>query len=408
MSQARDILHVDMDAFFVSVERVLDPALRGRPVIVGGDVSERSVVASASYEARRYGVRSAMPMALARRRCPQAVVLRGNFAAYVEFSRRVHEILLRFTPLVQAVSLDDFYLDMTGCRRLYGPPLTAAERTKLTVRAETGLDVSIGAANNKVTAKVASGFAKPNGIVSVLPGCEAAFLRPLPVEKLPGVGPSTAAMLRKFNLRTVADLAHMPRALLERTFGQTGVDLWERANGRDSSPVVPDRGLPRSIGREHTFKEDTLDGKRIHAMLYALTERAARQLREEGLGARRVTVKVRYCNFRTVTAARSLSAPTDQDHLFYEAAQERLERLMTRGLRVRLIGITLSGLHSAVGRQGNLFDEETQRRRNRFYSGLDRLRERFGFHIAHVGPSLRLLPQSGGEEEQPRHGQVVQ
>ena len=395
MARTRDILHVDMDAFFASVEQVLDPRLRGRPVIVGGHADDRSVVASASYEARRYGVRSAMPLARARRLCPDAEFLRGNFDAYGEFSERVHEILLRFTPLVQAVSLDDFYLDMTGCHRLHGRPLTAAERIRLTVHAETGLSVSIGIASNKLVAKVASDFAKPNGVVEVWPGCEEAFLRPLPVEKLPGVGASTAAALHKFNLRTVGDMARIAGDLLQQAFGQAGVALWEHAHGRDSSEVIPETGLPKSISREHTFSRDLIDAEQIRAKLYALTERAARQLREEGLTARRVTVKLRYCDFQTVTAACSLRSPTDRDDLLYDAAREKLKRLMARRLRVRLVGVALSGLALAKGRQGELFAEKEILRRRRFYRGLDALRERFGFDIARVGPPLRGLSGVG-------------
>lgn len=386
----RDILHVDMDAFFASVEQILDPRLQGRPVIVGGNVDDRSVAASASYEARRYGVHSAMPIAQARRLCPHAVFLRGNFRAYGEFSDRVHEILLRFTPSVEVMSLDDFYLDLTGCRRLHGPPLEAAEAIKRTVAEETRLSVSIGVASNKLVAKVASGLAKPNGILHVLTGSEEAFFRPLPVEKLPGVGASTTEALHKFNLTTLGDVAAIPRAMIERAFGVWGAALRQRARGRDDSPVVTKTGPPKSINRDRTFQQDTMDHDEVRAVLYALTERAAHQLREERLLARRVTIKARYADFRTSTAARTLHTPTDMDHCLYEAAVDRLEYLMVRRLRIRLVGVALSGLTPREERQGTLFEERELQRRRRFYRVLDRLRERFGFDIASVGPSLRL------------------
>ena len=320
MAESRDILHVDVDAFFASVEQVLDPRLLGKPVIVGGNPNDRSVVASASYPARAFGVRSAMPIAQARRLCPDAVFLPGNFQAYCEFSERVRKLLLRFAPLVEAASMDDFYLDFTGCRPLHGRPLQAAERMKCAVRAETGLTVTVAVALNKLLAKVASDLAKPDGLIEVRRGCEAAFLRPLPVGRLPGVGPSTEATLRKLNLVTIGQVAEIPPASLERMFGAWGAALGERARGRDDSPVIAEADRPKSIGRESTFSRDTSDRAEVRAMLYSLTERAARQLREEGLLARCVTVKVRYADFQTVTAARTLPTVTDQDKVFYEIA----------------------------------------------------------------------------------------
>ena len=387
MTGNRDILHVDMDAFFASVEQVLDPRLRGKPVIVGGNPNDRSVVASASYPARAFGVRSAMPIAQARRLCPDAVFLPGNFKAYGEFSERVRELLLRFTPVVEAASLDDFYLDFTGCRPLHGRPLEAAERMKATVRAETGLTVTAAVAANKLVAKVASDLAKPDGLLEVWRGCEAAFLRPLPVGRLPGVGPSTEETLRQFNLATIGQVAEIPTASLEQMFGAWGVALGERARGRDDSPVTAEAGRPKSIGRENTFSQDTSDRAEVCAMLYSLTERAARQLREEGLLARCVTVKLRYADFQTVTAARTLPAVTDQDKVFYEIAIEQVERLMARRMRIRLVGVTLSALVPLQERQGDLFAEPEFQRRRRFYRGLDQLRDRFGFDIARVGPA---------------------
>jgi DNA polymerase-4 len=386
MAETRDIVHVDVDAFFASVEQALDRRLTGKAVIVGGNANDRSVVASASYPARAFGVRSGMPLAQARRLCPNAVFLPANFQAYLEFSERVRELLLRFTPLVEAVSLDDFYLDFTGCRPLNGRPFEAAERMKATARAEARLSITAAVAGNKLVARIASDLAKPDGLIEVWRGCEAAFLRPLPVERLPGVGPSAEEALRKLNLLTIGQVAEIPPAALEEMFGAWGAALAERARGRDDSPVIAEAAPPKSIGRESTFPQDTSDRAEVRAMLYSLTERAARQLREEGLLSRCVTVKIRYADFQTVTAARTLPAPADQDKLFYEIALGQVERLMARRMRIRLVGVTLSALAPSQERQGDLFAEAEFQRRRRFYRGLDKLRDRFGFDIARVGP----------------------
>jgi DNA polymerase-4 len=387
MAPERDIFHVDVDAFFASVEQLLDPALRGKAVIVGGDPGERSVVSSASYEARKWGVRSAMPVSQALRLCPEAVRVRGDYRRYVEYSGRIRRVLDRFAPLVEVASLDDFYMDFTGCRRAHGPPMTAAERLRGAVLAEVGLHVSVGIAGGRTVAKIASDLAKPRGVMEVWRGREEAFLRGLPVERLPGVGPSTAESLRRYNITAIGDIARLPRDMMERSFGAGGLALWESARGIDDSPVQPACGAPKSISRETTFARDTSDRAELRAALYSLTEHAARQLREEGLRARRVTVKARYADFTSATACRSLPEPAEEDALFFEAAVERLEYLMgRRRLQIRLVGVALGGLVPGGGRQAGLFEEAGGRRRTRFYQGLDKLRDKFGFDIARVGP----------------------
>jgi len=384
------MLHVDVDAFFASVEQVLNPALMGQPVIVGGRAEDRSVVASASYEARAYGVRVAMPLAAARRLCRDAVFLRGDFDHYNRFSTHVRRVLDRFSPAVEQMSLDDFYVDLAGLERLFGRPVEIAERIKQRVKAETGLNVSMGLAANKVVARVASDYAKPNGIAHVLPGHERAFLRPMSVRKLPGVGPRTAAELEKFNLHTVGDLARIDGALLVRTFGLAGEALSRHANGGGDATIRPAEA-PRSISRETTFEQDTDDRRVVGAMLYYLAERAARQLREEHMHARRVSVRLRYADFRTVERSCTLREGTDQDDEFYRAALGLLQRVYTRRMRIRLVGVCLSGLTTFRLRQARLFTEEASRKRRRFYRSLDGIRRRFGFGAATVGPSLFLL-----------------
>lgn len=393
MDKTRDIFHVDVDAFFASVEQVLRPELRGKPVIVGGDPRDRSVVSAASYEARRYGVHSAMPMAQARRLCPDGIFLRGNFDAYVEYSRRIERILRRYAPRVEAASLDDFYMDFTGCRRLHGEPIEAAEKIKGEIRECTGLNVTIGIASGPAIAKIASELAKPNGILEVRRGREAAFLRNLPVERLPGVGPATMQTLHKYNIQTLGDVARLPPESLRRVFGAWGETLRERALGRDDSEVLSTPAAPKSMGRETTFRVDTDDRGELRATLYDLTEHVARQLREEGFLARRVTVKVRYADFSSGSAAKMLEEAGDRDDDFYKAAVERLEHLLhRRRMRLRLLGVTLSALCPARQRQRGLFEEERSRRKTRFYEGIDKVRRKFGHNIARVGPALRLRP----------------
>lgn len=393
----RTVLHVDVDAFFPSVEQVLNPDLRGKSVIVGGLHTDRSVVASASYEARAFGVKTAMPIAAAYRLCPQAVFLRGNFHQYQAFSDRIEEILLQLSPDVQRVSLDDFYVDLTGTERLHGPAPLAAERFKRRIKEETGLNVSMGVASNRLVAKVASEQAKPNGLAVVRPGCEAAFLRPLGVGELPGVGPKVREALEKLNLRTIGDLARLDPRLLERTFGECGRLLAEYARGRDESVVAP-AGPPKSISRETTFEQDTDDRRTVEAMLFYLLERAAAHLRSLGMQARCVEVKVRYADFETVSRRRTLDRPSDQDAAFFAVARGLLHRLLERRIQVRLVGAGLSGLVQDRRRQTDFLEEKDYRRRARLYAGLDRVRERFGFSAVAVGPSLRMLSKVERDE----------
>jgi len=396
VTEQRDILHVDVDAFFTSVEQHLNPALRGKPVIVGGHPKDRSVVAAASYEARRWGIRSAMPVAQALRLCPRAILVHGDHARYIEYSAHIRKILDHFAPAVEAASLDDFYMDFTGCRPLHGPPIEAAHRLRHAVLRHVGLHVTIGIAANRTVAKIASDLAKPRGIMEIHRGHEAAFLRGLPADRLPGVGPSTAAGLSRYNLTRIGDIAALPRQQMEQAFGPGGGALWELAHGIDPAPVIPQSGPPKSISRETTFPADTADRAQLRATLYALTERAAHQLREERLRARKLTVKVRYADFTPATASRTLPESAQEDALFFQAALERLEHLLQRRrLRIRLLGIALTALTPAAQRQAQLFGATQDARQRRFYQGLDKLRDRFGFDIARVGP----LPPNTAKEQ---------
>ena len=391
------MLHLDMDAFFASVEQVLDPQLKGKPVIVGGHADDRSVVASASYEARRSGVRVAMPLAAARRLCPHGIFLRGSFRHYAEASERIHDILLEFSPAVEAASVDDFYVDLAGLQRLHGPPLGTADRIRRRISRETGLSASIGLGPNKLIARIASARAKPRGMVMVLPGHQRAFLRPMRVSELPGVGPQTQEVLGKFNIHTVGDLAAVEEALLTATFGEPGRALWRCARG-EGDIRVGEPTLPRSISRETTFEQDTDDRRMIRAMLYYLTERAARQLRSLHMHARRVGVKLRYADMKTVVALRALPRPTDQDVEFYSTASALMDRLFTRRLRVRLVGVCLSDLRSGLLRQRDFLQDRRFDKLRRLYAGLDHIRERFGFSAVTAGPALDLLNTTPRDE----------
>ena len=401
-NEGRTILHVDIDAFFASAEQVLNPALAGKAVIVGGDPDERSVVASASYEARAFGVKSAMPLAQAKRLCPQAVFLRGNFHEYSRMSGEMREVFYSFTPDIEMASLDEAYLDLTGCMRMYPSAFATAERIKQAVKRKTGLNVSVGVSTSKLLAKVASDYAKPNGIAYVWPGYEARFLRPLALKELPGVGPRTLERLERYNLRLIGDVQNLSPEALKAALGPAGESLFERAGGIDSGPVE-EALFPKSISRETTFDEDTADRRLMEAMLSYLTERASHKLRMLDMRAKTVSVKMRYSDFSTYHMARSLKEPSHHDADFRQLAFEVFDKLFTRRMRVRLVGVSLSNLVPEAAHQGSLFEEERFRKRERLYRGIDRVRERFGFSALFTGRAVELLPRLDRNE----HGFVL-
>jgi len=375
---ARWILHVDMDAFFASVESVLNPALAGRPVIVCGPVQERSVVSAASYEARRYGVRSAMPASQARRLCPAGVFVQGNHAAYAEFSRRVLAVLRRFAPLVEQTSIDEAYLDITGCEAVRGDPVAVAGAIKKAVKEETGLTCSVGVGPNRLLAKMASGMEKPDGLTVIRTEDVPALLWPLEVGQLHGVGPRTAARLRALGLATVGDLARYPRELLVRGFGALGRYLHDAANGIDDTPVAgPGEGDgARSISRETTFRADIDDPGRLERVLLELSEDVGRRLRKADLLARTVTVKIRKADFTTLTRSRTFRAPTDLTEEVYSAAREAFFAFWRPAMKIRLLGVGVANLETAGAAASSLF-EPTDRLR-RVSRAVDRIKDRYG------------------------------
>ena len=389
------ILHVDLDAFFAAVEQRDRPELRGRPVIVGGAPGARGVVSTASYEARRFGVRSAMPLRTAAALCPEGVFLAVDGAKYRRVSGEVMAILRRFTPSIEQASIDEAFLDVAGSEALFGPAEEIARRIKAAVRDELGLTISVGVASTKLVAKIASDLRKPDGLVTVPAGQEAAFLAPLPIARLWGVGPQTRAALTELGAATIGDLAAIPVDTLVRRLGQHGATLHERALGIDPSPVGGDAAA-RSVSHEHTFGVDTADPETIEATLLALAEGVAERLRGGRVRASTITVKIRDSTFRTVTRQRTLAAPTDLAEPIYRTALE-LARPETRGRRIRLVGVAASGLEEPA--QLALFGEEDPRR-HRAAEATDAIRHRFGDRAVTRARLLRAaLP--GAEDRDP-------
>jgi DNA polymerase IV len=370
----RTILHVDLDAFFAAVEQRDRPELRGKPVIVGGGgPNDRGVVSAASYEARRFGVHSAMPLRQAGRLCPDGIFLPVDGAKYQAASRDVMAVLRRFTPLVEMISIDEAFLDVTGSRKLFGEGEAIGRKIKKAVRDEVRLTISVGVASTKLVAKIASDLRKPDGLVVVPPGEEAAFLAPLPISRLWGVGERTAIALQDYGVRTIGELAALDPQVLTRRFGKHGGALAGRARGEDADPVS-DHADAKSIGHEHTFDVDTADRETIERTLLAMAEGVAGRLRSSGVKAGTITVKIRDSTFHTITRQRTLPAPTDLTDPIWTTALE-LARPEVRGIRVRLLGVTASNLGSPD--QLPLFGDGDDRVR-RTVEAADELRRRFG------------------------------
>jgi DNA polymerase IV len=376
----RTILHCDLDAFYASVEQRDHPEYRGKPVIVGGGPNDRGVVSAASYEARAFGVHSAMPLREAGKRCPHGIFVPGRFEAYEAASDAVMGLFAERTPLVEPISLDEAFLDVTGTAHLFGGPEACARDLKRAVREDVGLVLSVGMASNKLCAKVASDLRKPDGFVIVPRGGEAAFLAPLPLTRLWGVGPKTQQVLEDLGMRTIGDLANADPALLEARLGEHGSTIAARAKGIDEDrDVVADPGDPKSIGHAHTFDRNTLDRAQIESTLLRLAEGVGRRLRRHELRGRTVELQLRVAPFETRTRQRTLAEPTSDDLRIFETARALLrdalaaDRDAGRVSPVRLVGVTMSGL--VGGEQLDLF---TGARMSRLNAALDAVRTRFG------------------------------
>jgi DNA polymerase-4 len=390
------ILHVDMDAFFVSVELLERPELRGKPVIVGGGPNQRGVVTAASYEARKFGVHSAMPLRTAGRLCPHAVYLDSHHAKYSEWSDRVATILAKFSPIVEMVSIDEAYLDLSGTERLHGPPLAAADKLLRTITRDTGLPCSGGLASTRLVAKVASDQAKPRGLLWVVPGSEARFLAPLSVRKIPGIGEVTERALRALRIETVEHLASQPLEKLEKIFGQWGIALYRKARGGDSYEFIID-AEPKSISHNHTFGEDTDDTVALTAMLSHLSQKACKRLREAGLATRTLTLTIRYTGFDTYTRSKTLGEPTQLDADIFAVFQKLFHEHRNPKRKIRLLGVSLGGLTHAA-KQLDLLSPERRAKLEKLTRATDQLRDRFGFGSVQFGGSLRSEDSKPSDE----------
>ena len=367
----RTIVHMDMDCFFVSVSCLMDARLKGKPVLVGGS-SDRGVVAACSYEARAYGIHSAMPMKNAKRLCPEAVIVRGDYEQYSKYSNMVTDIVKESVPLYEKSSIDEFYMDLTGMDRFFGCYQLASELRQRIIK-ETGLPISFGMSPNKTVSKVATDEAKPNNQLKVDFGFEKTFLAPLSVKKIPMIGEKTYHLLRTMGVEKVYTLQQMPVELMAKAFGENGISIWHKANGEDDSPVVP-YNERKSLSSEETFESDTIDVAMIKSLLIKMTEKLAYQLRASNKLTACVTVKIRYSNFDTHTTQCRV-AYTASDHLLIPKVKELFDKLYERRMLIRLVGVRFSHLVGG-GQQINLFEDSEEI--IRLYQAMDKMRQRFG------------------------------
>jgi len=371
LESIRNIVHIDLDSFFVSVECLQNASLKGKPVIIGGG-SDRGVVASCSYEARKFGVHSAMPTRLAMRLCPEALVVRGDYERYSQYSHMVTQIIHEHVPVYEKSSIDEFYIDMTGMDRFFGSYKMATELRQRITR-ETGLPISFGLSKNKTVSKVATGEAKPNGQKQVSYGTEKSFLAPLSIKKIPMVGDKTYDLLRRMGVEKVKTLQQMPPELMETLLGKMGLVIWDKANGIDMSPIVP-YSERKSISKENTFDQDTIDVKMLEATLVSITEELAFSLRTEGKLTSCITVKIRYSDFDTHT--QQVHIPyTSADHMLIPRVKDLFRKLYERRLLIRLIGVRFSALVPG-SYQIHLFEDTEEQ--IRLYQAMDHINQRYG------------------------------
>ena len=387
------IFHIDMDAFFVSVERVLDPSLNGKPVIVGGDPTGRGVVAACSYEARRFGLHSGMAIRTAYNLCPKGIYLRGHYKKYVECSHEVRDILEKKLPVVQQASIDEFYFDFTGCSKIYGQPPVFAANLQKEIDERLSLPCSIGIGSNKTIAKIASDFKKPKGITYVPPGREKEFLAPLPMERMPGIGRKTYPLLYARGFRTVGDLAESSADYLSAALGKFGADLWEKANGFGNDVLTQDHDR-KSISKETTFEEDIVSKQRIELYLFDMCGKVGQSIRKENWQASTISIKLRYSDFETITRAKTLTRSTDDDKIIFETARNLFRSSYTRRVGIRLIGIHLSKLNHFFEQEVLFEDEEAVRKR--MLRAIMKIRDKYGYSAIQIGK----LGDSGARESE--------
>jgi len=380
------ILHVDMDAFFVSVEELEDPSLKGKAVIVGADPDGRGVVAAASYEARKFGVHSAMPIGTAKKLCPHAIFLRGQHHKYGEYSRQIHQIFEEFTPVVEMVSIDEAYLDLTGCERLHGSAFRGADRLIRTIKQRTDLNCSIGLSTSHLISKIASDQAKPHGLLYVLPGCEARFLAPLPIRRMPGIGKVTEPELRSLGIVTIGDLQKTGREKLRERFGKLGEWLYTKSCGLDIEAYQYEEE-PKSISHETTFDANINDREEVERTLSYLAQLVGRRLRDHRLFARTVGLKLRFAPFKTLTRDATLDEPTNLDSLIFSNVLRLFENAWDSKQKIRLVGVRTSNLERAVF-QRSLIDAAQREKLDKVLKAADKVREKFGFDAVQLARSV--------------------
>jgi DNA polymerase-4 len=388
----RTIFHVDMDAFFVSVEELYDPSLKGKAVVVGGQRDERGVVSAASYEARKFGVHSALPLRTAARLCPHAIFVDGHPERYRECSEKVFNVLTAFSPQVEMASIDEAYLDMTGTSRLHGPPLLAAHKLHRRMKDDTQLNCSIGIGSSRLVAKVSSAQAKPNGVLWIVLGEESKFLAPLDVREIPGVGKVMESHLHQLGIKKVGDLARLEDSELEERFGKWGLALAGKARGEDAGgwfdSEVGAGSEAKSISHEHTYNQDTSDPSQLESTLMRLSEMVGRRLREGKFYARTLQLKLRYQDFTTITRAHSLAAPTQLDGEIFEQVRTLFRKNWKPGRQIRLLGVQASSFESQA-EQISLLEGGRQQRWRDALAVADRLRDRFGETSVSLAAGMR-------------------
>jgi DNA polymerase-4 len=389
---ARTIFHVDMDAFFVSVEELYDPSLKGKAVVVGGQRNERGVVSAASYEARKFGVHSALPLRTAAKLCPQAIFVDGHPERYRECSEKAYKVLTAFSPQVEMASIDEAYLDMTGTARLHGPPLRAAHKLHQKMKEDTRLNCSIGIGSSRLIAKVSSAQAKPNGVLFIVPGEEAKFLAPLDVREIPGVGKVMESHLHALGIKKVGELARLEESELEERFGKWGLALAGKARGQDAGgwfdAEVGAHEAAKSISHEHTYNEDTADANQLEATLMRLSEMVARRLREADSYARTIQLKLRYKDFSTITRAHTLPSATQLDGEIFAQVRTLFRKNWQPGRQVRLLGVQISSFESQ-GQQINLLEGGREQRWKDALAAADKLRDKFGEASVKLAAGMR-------------------
>lgn len=377
----RTIFHLDLDAFFVSVERMLDPKLEGKPVIVGGDPHGRGVVAACSYEAREYGLHSAMPIRTAYKLCPHGIYLHGHHKEYTRFSKAVKAILQDYAPVLEQASIDEFYMDFTGCTNIYGSLFMFASKIQKEIKEKTGLPCSIGIGSNKTIAKIGSDCMKPTGITYILPGMEKEFLAPMPVQTIPGVGKVTLKSLNSKGFYKIGDIAKVSADYFTAAYGKYGLDLWKKANGEGNTIFYVEYER-KNISRETTFDSDKVDKRELENILFNLIGKACQSMRNKGWQAETISIKLRYTDFNTLTRAKTIQA-TDDDKEIFETAVKLLRKAYTRRVGIRLVGIHLSKFIE-YSEQEFLFDDSKVARKKMLHA-VQKIRDKYGYSSIRVG-----------------------